>query len=400
MIHNVRELKTRLSGKVGGGTLSGSKAYNGIIEASINMKSKITLEGSRKEAKLTNPFFDSIHDYLLPVDFEELINIRSKETGKSFVMRYEDQKTVNDRGEPFYNIRMRNGQKILNFNYTGSSKQIEIFKLDSLEGVGTVGSIRNLSLEKVKTTTGSAVRFDLPATSISGGVYLQKEDIDISAVGQAGSIFADIYIESVNDTKIIDNFTLEISDGVNIQSIKTSITQSSDQFEEGFNKVRFQLDENQNTLSLETIDYIQILVKYNSAGDTLTSDIKNIIIDNVVAHKGEEVYIDYYGNYIFNNKELGFKPRPRDDDDLIYLTDTEFNILVYETIIVLALEIQGSSSAKAILEAEKNLYGGIRNGRNTVGLYENHKTGTPNEQKSKSATGYNVPKVVKRIRRR
>jgi len=343
----ISDFKVRLQSKIHGSSLNKIQdIYNLIYEATGNFLLRVDPQETIRSQQLTNSLYDQVYDYACPSDLkgDKIIDLRPqvnrtyKDNFNATFSEEFDRTKFNDT----FSVEFKNGIKTLRIAkslYSGAT----ISDSSSLTSNGTWtagGDASNLSLDNLVYVSGNAsLKFDL-ATAGSAGYIVNSTltPVDLSTIKNNGSIFVWVYFPSVSS---ITNVMLLWGSSASNYYLST-VTSSSDStsFQVGWNLLRFDwLSLTPTGTPVDTaINYLKLVINYTGTA------MPSCRVDNFVARRGSIYDILYYSKYLFRSIAGVWKEKPTADDDSINLDTDSFNCLLYETLFLIAQEMQGEDS--------------------------------------------------------
>jgi len=350
MSYSISTLKTDLTGKLHGTSLSKIQGINNIIdEAARQVLQDVDPYETIKQAQITNGVYDSVYDYQLPSDLKgtKIVDIRPQAN------RGLEDRFFNRFSEDF---DLRKADGTFSFSYNGSVRSLRlsraindnvtIHQMNSLTENGTwaaTSDATNLTTDNVYYISGStSLKFDLNGSTTAG--YIENStmtQLDLSDYEDQGSIFLWAYFP---DSSIITNLILRWgNDSSNYWQATATTPHNETSFSDGWNLIRFDwngaTEVNGGSIDSETVDYARVTITYDGTADT------DIRIDNIVIRLQEILELEYYSKYIFRDSSTNaFAENVASDNDLVNLDTDSYNLLLYKVAELAAINQQGVDS--------------------------------------------------------
>lgn len=393
MSMTILEIKNHLIGMGHGGTLKKIRNQMELFRrAANNVVSKIDVIDTERTVPLSNTVHDTLNDYALPSDYKKAIDLfpdgqrghldsAKRQYPERFDLRKAlDNKTITIEGD--------NGAKHLRINWKTRSPKV-LNAADSLTGNGlwsVVGTATNLVLDTIyKYSGGASLRFDVVANN-DGIQNTTMTQVDLTDENRIADNLVAVYLPTTTGLTSItpvwgNDLTTKYWSGA------TQTTQADGTaFKIGWNILRI-------AWSGATQTGVVVPAQIDSYKLTfqVSAPIANIRVDNILFSIGRPFDLKYYSKYLFQSAAGVWMAQPTDDSDVIVIGDpTGENIFLYECLVEMAQQMEGTDSDFDLVYASRKLYGNPDAGDavEKKGLYAKYRTEYPSAAK-KAVTGYN-----------
>lgn len=392
MAKTIAQCRDDLIGMGHGGSLDDIKNfYNLCQRAAGNLLLRISPRETRRIQNLSDALHDDVYNYTIPSDCKEVIDIRpqvNRGIGDSFNQWFAKEfDKYKDRWDDIISIRHDDMSKSIRISKNISPSPISVHQCNSLTSNGTWSAdgtgASNLTLDtQYYVSGGASLNFDLASGQTTG--YISNTTmtaVDLSDHDEIGSFFMYVYFP---DASIITNviFVWGNDLAANYWS-KTATTQADGtSFRNGWNLIKFSWNgaTETGTVDPDEIDALKITITYDETAET------DIRVDKIRCSMGEIYEIEYYSNFLFRSSSGTWKGIPTSDEDLINLDEDSFPIFLYECLIEMAQQAQGSDSGFDVNFARIKLFGDGKN----LGLYDLYQMRYPPEEERIQSIYYEI----------
>lgn len=372
----ISTLKSRIERKLGGislGKISGF--YDLVGEAAGNILMRIDPQETIRIAQITNAVHNDVYDYSLPSDFKAPADTRpqvNRTLGSNManvgIKEFDLYKALSN-GDARIAIKNNDGTKSLRISQSLGRSPVLINAANGLTDNGTwavVGDGTNLTADTLDYISGStSLNFDTGATATAGGIANSTMTaVDLTDHDEKSTLFVWVYIP---DSALVTNWILRWgNDASNYWSRTVTTAHDSTAFRNGWNLLAFQWNgaTETGTVAPASIDYLDIRVTHTATADT------DYRIDNIVSSLGSIWEIVYYSKFLFRSSASTWLEVPTADTDTINLDSESNNILVYETLKLLAPEIMEEDASFDVNFYDRELNGADLNHPGLYALYE------------------------------
>ena len=316
-------------------------------EAAANILAKVDFMETHRSSQITNGLYDNVYDYAAPSDLKgnKITDIRrqvnrreSDNFTQNFAVEFDSRKENNS-----FQVKNVNGTKSVRISKDVKGTAVTVHTFESITSNGTwaVGDdATNLTLDTENYIKGGgSLNFDVDGSTTTG--YIENStmtQLDLSDHDEKSSFFLRVYVP---DSSAITNVILRWGNSSSAYWSRTVTTnQEGGSLETGWNTLRFDWNGATETGTVDPtlIDYVRITVTYDGTADT------DFRVDQLVSALSEIFYIDYYSKYLFKNSSGTYLETPVDDTDTINLDTDSYPIFLYESLYLIAQEIQGEDS--------------------------------------------------------
>lgn len=396
----VQQFKDHLSAALHGSTLSKVRNIEGAIErACNNLLLRINPVETERTVSMTQAIHDDIYNYSLPSDYKDMIDLIPQNdrtildnASRVLARPFDLKKAFKNRT---ISVEGSEASKVLKVNWRSRAAKT-INTMNSLTANGTwsaVGTASGLSANSIFRIAGSAsIEFDLAATG-DGIKNITMTVIDLTDEDQVGVFYAWVFFGTVtNVTSISAKWGNDLTTKYWTSTAQTAQADGT-AFRVGWNLVAFDWSVATQTgvVAPATIDSFQITV-------ATTGAIANIRVDSITCSIGRYFDIKYYSKYLIKSSAGVWLQRTTDDADSIVLDADGINILIYETLIECAQQIEGADSGFDMSYAGTKLDGEFsrRGIQIKPGLYQLYAARYPNQVKKTVGSYFNMKRINRR----
>lgn len=359
MAYNVSTLKSDLDGILHGTTTNKVTGLDNLINrAARQLMLDVDPQETKRISQFSNPIYNSIFDYPLPVDLKgnKIIDIRPQANRQSAVW-------LQMYNQAFDISKARTLQEQFTINFNASVKTIRltapnlpnpisINDASSLTSNGTWtagGSASNLSVDNVNYITGAgSLKFDLAAAGSTG--YLENSTIDSLDLSTYVNQASNFLYTSLPTASNFTSVTLRLgSSSTNYYSLAVTATQQATAFANGWNLLAYLWSSMTVTGSPNSsaITYCRVTWAYNGTAQT------GVRLNNITSIMGQILEIEYYSKYMFRDVTTGtYQETVTDDANLINLDTESYNLLLYQVAFLAVQQTQGLD-----MMADQNYFG-------------------------------------------
>ncbi len=378
----IAQIKASVEGKLHGTTLARvAGVYGKIGEAAGRVLTRIDPYNTKKRYTIENAIYDKVYNYTAPTDLKgtsKIIDLRP-------IGDRNDQDNIQGRFTREFDIKKErdsiavevlSGVKTLRLSKQLTARTL-LHNCDSLTASGTVtgsGDVENLTTDTLNHVSGTeALKFGLDGSTGSGILtFALDSTIDISELEGVGALFEWLrFPDSTRLTSVTfrwgndaSNYWQETATAAHDRSFVSNAWQLLAHEWVSATEV--------GTPDSETVEWLQFEITY-SIGAALT----NVFMDNITAALGEVWELVYYANRLFTDATgTTWKAIPTAEDDIVMLDDEHIPLLVYEIMLILSQELQGSDMANDYKWFYNELY---RTDAGNEGMYELYEIQNPSE---------------------
>ena len=301
---------------------------------------------------MTNPIYNSVYDYALPVDVkgQRIIDLRPQVNRapddvfkQSYSQDFDATKILDD--ENSFNVNFNSGIKTIRINAPFIKEGALLNECDDITANGTWtagGTASNLRMDNVNFASGSGcINFDLAAGGVGSIGWLENSTmtpIDSTEYLGQGALFNYIKFPAASN---LTSVTLRWgTDSSNYWTSTQTVTQQNTVFQNGWNLIDNNwLGASKVGLPDETaVEYLRVSFTYDGTAQTAVG------IDNIVARLGSMFELVYYSKYLFSTAAGAWQETVTDDSNLINLDSESFN-LFFDLVVLYALQQQQGINA-------------------------------------------------------
>ncbi len=390
-MYTISSLKTDIERKIHSTTVDKISTFNELVyEAARNVLARTDPAETRRTVNFEKAMYDNALRYLSPTDLkgDKILSIRPQ-TNKTWMDRFKNvygNDFDNYRSSQTFSVEFDSGVK-----YIRASKALpKGSTLDLMNTVADNGSWNNLSdtsnltVDTVNYLNGaSSLKFDLNPASTSG--YIENstlESQDYTNYENLGVGFVSVYIP---DATTITAINLRWgSSAANYWNKTVTAAHDSTVLRNGWNLLRFDWDSATavGTPDSSDITYARLTFTHDTAGVT------GVRLNGIFFELGRIYELVYYSKYLFRDGTTGaWKESPTDDGDIVNLDTDSYNVLLYETALLVAQELQGEDSAFDVKFWE----------RQKKNAWDDYEVNHPSEAIPKTGTYYRMPNRTRGI---
>ncbi len=344
---SITQVKENLTAMGHGGTLSKVRNIEALFERAANtMLSKCKPVDVIRTVGLSQTVHDILYDYALPSDFGTIIDLYPQasrghlDKSKRVLAEYFDLRKALD--DKVVSIEAGEGTKKIRINWdVRSPKTLHQMNSYNLNGTwSAVGTASGITTDDIYYYSGGgSVRFDLAASG-DGIQCSDMDEVDLEDEDEVATIVIPIYFGSVSALTSItaiwgNDLTAKYWTGV-AQTTQADGTA----FKVGWNiiKIPWSTATETGTVDPTAIDAFKLTI-------ATTGAIADIRVDNIQFAIGFPFDIKYYSKYLFKNSAGTYLSRPASDDDYVLCDNDNINIFLYECLVAMAHQLEGTDSA-------------------------------------------------------
>lgn len=347
MSTTITQVKEHLTGMGHGGTLDKVRNIEALFHRAGNkLLSVVDPVDAIRVAALSQTVHDRLYNYALPSDFGAMIDLYPQagrtshdEASRILARPFDRRKLLDNR---VVSIESSEASKLLRINWQVRAPKV-LNSMDTYNGNGTWSAVTgaaNVETDNIyKYSGGGSVRFDLTATG--GGIQnTTMTRVDLTDEDELASIIVPVYLPSITGiTSISTRFGNDLTDNYWTPTAQTTQADGT-ALRVGWNVLRFAWygATETGTVDPSTIDAFRLTI----AGSSAISDIR---VDNILFAIGYPFELKYYSKYLFKNSAGTWIARPTSDDDVVVLDDDGLNLFLYECLIAMAQQMEGTDSA-------------------------------------------------------
>lgn len=354
--YTVAQLASDLNRKLHTGAIEQTRGfYDAIWGGARNVKDKVYPPELKRVAFLEQALYDQVHRYALPNDFDvnKFIDLKILSQAANVPGLYQTSPRqltrLFDSGMYASPVNATNiaidydsGIKYALISTPFPQTTTIIHPMSSLSENGTwntSSNLVNLSVDKLNYISGNgSLRFDLNNSSNTG--YIENftlTPVDLSAYVQVGAIFNWVYLPTASAfTSVSLRWASSLTD---YYEFTVNGPHDNTSFTDGWNLLKFPFD---NMITVGTPNpaaISSIRITFQTTGVAVTG----VHIDNLVARQGKVYALKYYSNCFFEDPVTHvWKNRPTSLGDIIHCEDDTYGLLVLESALEIAQEVQDS----------------------------------------------------------
>lgn len=379
----ITQFKESLIGMSHSGTLNKVRNFEALLERACNvLLVKLDPVETIRKVPLSQIVYDDLQQYSLPSDYKKPIDIAP-----------EDNRQVSDGAQrvttqPFnFQLGIRNkqivitgseGAKIILINWKSQGSKV-LNTMDSLTSNGTwsvVGTASGLAVDNLIFKSGSgSLKFNL-AVSGDGIKNTTMTAVDLSAEENLGASIWPMYLEDYTKITSVtpvwgENLTTKYWTGV-AQTAQADGTA----FKNGWNYIRVSW-----STAVKTGSPSSSSTKAFQMTFVISGAASNVRVDNILFGLGRAFGLTYYSKYLIKNSAGVLQSRTSSDDDTVILDSDAINILLFETLKMIAQQTESEDSAFDMQYANRELFGDptALDPRQRAGLYSVYRGEYPSE---------------------
>lgn len=378
----IAQVKEHLIGMSHGGTLNKVRNQEAMFErAAAAMSLKVKLLEQQRIQPLPQTVHDDVFNYTLPSDYNYPIDLYPQDTRGSldnaariFATPFDLRKAIDNKT---ISIEGSEGDKYMRINWRWRGSKL-LNAMDSLTANGTwavVATASNLELDSIYKKTGAgSIRFDVAASG-DGIQTTDMDAVDLTEEDEVADVFQWVYMPSVSTLTSIQAIWGNDVTTKYWTSVAQTTQADGTPFRVGWNLLRFAWSGATETGSVNpaTIDSYKLVFN-------VTAAIQNIRVDNVTVSIGRPFDLKYYSKYLFKSPEGVYLSRPTDDDDYVLCDNDSLPLFLYECLIAMAHQVEGTDSAFDVKFAVDELHSPDR------GLYRKYIAEHPSESKKQGGS--------------
>lgn len=387
-------VKEHLVGMGHGGTLNKVRNPYPLFErAANNMLAKIDPVETERTLPLAQTIHSDVFNYALASDFKKPIDLIPQDTrgaaddARRILARpFDLTKAIRDKT---ISIESNEGTKFLRANWRFRTPKV-LNSMDGLTANGTwsaVATAAALATDDIYHVSGAAsIRFNVVTTG-DGIQNTTMSAVDFSDEDEVGDFYVWIYLPSA-PTSISARWGNDLTAKYWSSTAQTAQADGT-AFKVGWNLIRFPWATATETGTVDPtlIDSFRVTL----ASAALTA----VRVDNITCSIGRPFDLKYYSKYLFKNAAGTWLAQPTDDADVVVLDSDALNIFLYECLIEMAQQMEGTDSAFDITYATRKLHGdpNLPDHLGQAGLYRLYTAEHPSQTKRASAGYGGMPRL-------
>lgn len=356
--------------------------------AARSVLARIDPAETRRITPISNVIHDNVYNYTAPSDLKgnKIIDIRPQVSRtvadnptQLRSQRFDLRKALRDRT---VQVKHDDATKSIRISWNVSPSPTTLHAMNSLSGNGTwaaVGSATDIAVDSQFYVSGSgSIKFTHNITG-DGIQITGMASVDLSNHDEVSELFVWAYfLDGSNVTSATFVWGNDLTTNF-WTSAETTTQADGTSFQIGWNLFKFMWNAatESGTVDPETIDSL----KFTVAGSSVTSPIR---VDNIISSIGKPFDIEYYSKFLFRSSSGTFQETTTASDDIINLDTDSYNILVYETAILAAQQVQGQDMTADINFFREQLHD------SRIGLYAKYVKQWPSEAMNPVAQYYSV----------
>lgn len=348
------QIKENLIGMTHGGTLNKIRSQEALFErAASNFLLKCKPLETMRTAALSQTIHDDVYNYALPSDYNSLIDLIPQDNRGSWDNVYRKNANEFDLKKAIKNktvsVEGSEGSKIIRINWRSLSPKT-IHTMNSLTSNGTwsaVGTATGLRANDIfKVSGSSSIEFDLVTTG-DGIQNTTMTAVDLTDQDETGSFFFWVYFPSA-PTSVSLKWGNDLTTAYWTSTAQTTQADGT-AFKVGWNLLKFAWGSatETGTVAPATIDSVSITI--------VGTAMNNVRIDNITCSNGRNFDMKYYSKYFFKSSAGVYLSRPASDDDYVLVDNDSLPLYLYECLIEMAQQMEGTDSEFDMSYAEKKL---------------------------------------------
>lgn len=348
------QIKENLIGMTHGGTLNKIRSQEALFErAASNFLLKCKPLETMRTAALSQTIHDDVYNYALPSDYNSLIDLIPQDNRGSWdnvyrknANEFDLKKAIKDKT---VSVEGSEGSKIIRINWRSLSPKT-IHTMNSLTSNGTwsaVGTATGLRANDIfKVSGSSSIEFDLVTTG-DGIQNTTMTAVDLTDQDETGSFFVWVYFPSA-PTSVSLKWGNDLTTAYWTSTAQTTQADGT-AFKVGWNLLKFAWGSatETGTVAPATIDSVSITI--------VGTAMNNVRIDNITCSNGRNFDMKYYSKYFFKSSAGVYLSRPASDDDYVLVDNDSLPLYLYECLIEMAQQMEGTDSEFDMSYAEKKL---------------------------------------------
>lgn len=355
-MYTIAQLKSDLQGMLKGTSLNKVAApYDLISRAARDVLSDVDPAETKRTMPISNAIFDKVYDYAAPVDLKEskVIDIRAQVNrgyGETFQQSYSagfDSFKLNN-----YQFSVENNSGIKSLRIARPTiAGVLIDPFDALTGWVIGGTGSNLVLDSVNYITGGgSLSFTATGAGIATLVKASITPVDLTTQLNQGSQFLWHFIP---DATLVTSVTLRYGSSP-LNYYQSIVTQGQiGAFVTGWNLLRFDWA----TATVVGAPVVSA-ISYVYLGMAHTATLNNVRYDSLMSNLPTLFSLIYYSKYLFATNAGVWKETATADDDTVNLNTASYNLLLYKTAELAALNIQQAIPLRGkLINFDQSIFG-------------------------------------------
>lgn len=321
--------------------------YGTAAKAANRMLARIDPDESRRTVTLTSPFYANVQDYVLPVDYKRMLDIRpqTKRRGPGNSNFSETApRQFNERLSPnSFSIRWNNMVRTLRAQVLPDANIVTLDTFDGPSANGlwvASGDANGLYTEPLNYIQGNGA-LGMNFSGVGGIATITNSTVP-SALDLSTYLYEDAsmlyFWIPLGTSARFTSFTIVRGD--NASSYRTvTVTAKADgtAFTDGWNfiLVPWSLGTSVNSPTNKLNQYRQITANY-----TAGAAISGFLVDSWTNDLGKQYEMEYYSEYMFRTAAGVWIPVPLEDTDLVNVDSASYEILKTEMMVSITQEIR------------------------------------------------------------
>ena len=355
-----QQIEQHLVGMAHGGTLNKVRNKYALFErAASKFLAKCKPLETMRTAALSTAIHDDLNDYSLPSDYNSLIDLSPQDDRNTWDTAFRDpagrfdlEKAVKNRR---VSIEGSEGSKIIRINWK-SRQPVIAHNMDSLTDNGTwvaVATASGLVADEIVVRKGNAsIRFDVAASN-DGIDNTTMSALDLTDEDEIGDVLLDLYIKNATDLANFNNITGRWGNDLTANywnGVAQTTQADGSALQVGWNEIKipWSTATETGTVVPATIDSLRFIFSIDAA-------ISDLRIDNIRFSIGRNFDIKYYSKYLFKNSSGTYLSQPTADSDTVLVDNDSLPLYLYECLIEMAQQMEGTDSAFDISYAKREL---------------------------------------------
>jgi hypothetical protein len=377
MSFTIGNAKDDLSGILHGTTVNSITGIDRLLErAGRTVLSRIEPSESARRSELT--VYDGVEEYDPPDDFKDRkvrdIAPQVNRSGSDNFRNVVGNDFERDNENNTFSVVEYDGSKVLKLKkrLTPAKKSFAHFTDD--EGWAADGTgLTSLTLDRlIYAEGGTSLKFNKASAQTSGNIATSTiSSVDLTDYQDIAAAFLRLWLPNAAAAAGLTSLNLRWGSSVSAYWANDATTpHNRSAFKAGWNLVRFDWPTSSTGTPDETaVDYARLALTTTSAA------INAIRVDDLFFSIGKILDFEYFSSYAFRDSNGTWRESVENDETIINLGPTSYNIFLYEAAILCAQQVQGENSSNDITFFREMLHG---NGKQ-AGLYAEYLEGNPNE---------------------
>ena len=353
-------LKDDLLGPIGGVDLAKIQNLNNLVQRSgRRLLSKVDLPSTKRKHLIT--LFDNVYDYSVPSDddFKKVFDLRPQvqrsildNFSGRFSEEFDKKKASQD---SLISTEWQDGVQFFRITRNVNSRKITLDNLDTIDNWVVQVDGANLTTDTINKAKGSAsLNFDLSGAGTNGGIVnTNLTTVDLTVHDEISSLFLWVFLPSAS---AITSLGLRWGNSSSVYWERVVTTPHFGSFVNGWNLIRFDWNGATETGTVDhaKIDYSRINIIYDGTADT------DFRVDDLTSRIGHIYELWYYSKFLFRTTGGSWKNDISNNDDIINIDDDYNNLIVFECLSSVGVQLQDEELKADAKEELASLYEDFR----------------------------------------